>query len=104
MNIAFAIPYRRQGSDRQANLGAIIDWIAQHYPGAAISTTDSHHARFNLAAARNAAVSHFHEADVIVICDADVILDPAATSEAARSAMSASGVARGTPRAYGTMQ
>lgn len=82
VNIGFALPYRRVGRERETNLAAVLDWIAQNYPGAGISTVDSDHPRFNLAGARNAGIRHFHDCDAVVICDADVLLDPEATSDA----------------------
>jgi hypothetical protein len=73
--IAITIPYRPDSEKRKRNYHTVIDHFTAILPGVDIIPIDTEHEPFNRAGARNAAVRRAHEYDVIVICDADTIIE-----------------------------
>jgi hypothetical protein len=87
VNVVVAFPWRPQES-RVPAFQWVSDWFAQQLPDAPQITTDTPHQPFNLAACRNKAVNEAAElgADVVVVCDADVVPDPKALQSAIAAA------------------
>lgn len=73
---SIVIPWRDDGTR-----GAICDWVCEmlrrQLPDAAVMLVDSGHEPFNRAASRNLGVSRVPLDEVVIVSDADVILDHA---------------------------
>lgn len=87
MRLAVTIPYR--GGDRHRDRNH--KHVRRHLEttlGLPVADIDTDHEQFNRAAARNACVRHAQalDADVVLICDADVLVHPAAVHLAAANA------------------
>jgi hypothetical protein len=73
--IAVTIPYRPDGERRERNFHTVVEHFTAILPISDIIPIDTDHEPFNRAGARNAAVDRARDYDVIVICDADTILE-----------------------------
>lgn len=87
MRLIVAFPWRPT-PDREPAYRCVRGWWAEHFPQAHVIEIDTGHDQFNLAACRNEAVRRCAElgGDVVVISDADVLLQPGSTSEAIAAA------------------
>lgn len=72
------VPWRDTGPRRATACRHVCDQLRTLLPGAPLLLTDSGHEPFNRAASRNAGIRHLPEDETVVVCDADLLLDPQA--------------------------
>lgn len=84
--VLVTIPYRGTSPERQANYRLVHQHFIHLLPGVELIEVDSGHEPFNRAATRNECVRHGADHDVIVICDADTLLQQAPLLEAIEQA------------------
>jgi len=101
VRLFIGIPWQDSGSDhRTESFDAVMRHLALIFPGVDIATHASGHTPFNLAACRNGLASEaFHGGyDVMLLCDADLVLDPHAAHAAVLAALEDSQL--GKPRMH----
>lgn len=90
MNVEVAIPWRNDGGHREKSLQGVIESYSKNYP---ISLVDSGHEPFNRAASRNRAIA-LSTADVVILTDADILVEKEPLTEAIEIASSTDAVAK----------
>lgn len=79
------IPWRDDGS-RSAACKTVCDHLRTVVPGCPIILADSGHETFNRAASRNLGVKAAGQDEIVVVCDADTLVDPDGLLVASRAA------------------
>lgn len=83
--IPVILPWRPAES-RMPAFEFVLDWYARLLPEFEVQTVDTDDDVFVLAACRNRAIASFDPDQVVVICDADTLPEPAALREAVEAA------------------
>lgn len=81
------VPYRDDGH-RAAACQYVCDQLRSMLPGSELLLCDSGHETFNRSASRNLGVKSAGQGEIVVVCDADTVPDPAGLSSALRRAPS----------------
>jgi hypothetical protein len=83
--VTVIVPWRPSPS-RVPAFEFVLDWYASHLPGFRVQTIDTDDDVFVLAACRNRGIAAHDLDEVVVVCDADTLPEPAALREAVEAA------------------